>query len=515
MKNNVISLKSGEAILCSEREIITTILGSCVAVTVFDKQNNRGGMVHYLLPNCDFGDCEQSQNELNFGDKAIIQILQKFKSSGSRLQDLVISIFGGCLSGGGAELQSDVIAVENVKLAESIANRFGIKILKQKTGFRGSLALRFDSSTGDCFVKLIPHSIPPVVSRRVKVLIVDDSSPMRKILKSTLERFPEIKIIGTAESANEAELIRARLHPDVMTLDIHMPDKDGVTYLSELMKKNPMPVIMISDISLKEASPVMKALELGAFDYVKKPALSEINEIGNQIKDLILEASESSLKKKLRQTAMSKKSITNHEIPKEFDLMLIGASTGGTEALRTVFSRLPSETPPILVVQHMPAVFTLAFAESLNRVSKIKVKEASQGDIIERNCAYVAPGGYQMSVKKDNQGILRLELTDDPPVNRFKPSVDYLFQSTVAYAKEFKIAAIILTGMGDDGARGLLNLKNSGAVTVAQSEETCIVYGMPKAAVERNAAQFVVDLEEISESLLSHHHLKNNLRTGS
>jgi two-component system chemotaxis response regulator CheB len=253
----------------------------------------------------------------------------------------------------------------------------------------------------------------------------------------------------------------------------------------------------------------MKALEIGAFDYIQKPGLRELAEVGPRLISTIKAAFEG--RKKLihlhqrRQSFHRSSNVQEAEKVVGFDqrlkLIAIGASTGGTEALREIFKVLPPQTPPIVVVQHMPKLFTAAFANSLNNQSAIDVKEAEHGEFLKSSTAYIAPGGIQIGIHDKGSG-LQIYLKDDPPLNRFKPSVDYMFNSLVELQLRGKLNSALLTGMGEDGARGLLALKQNGSYTIAQDENTCVVYGMPKAAVDRNAAVDILPLDAIAYSIL-------------
>lgn len=355
-----------------------------------------------------------------------------------------------------------------------------------------------------------PKSIK--TSEKIKVLIVDDSKTIRTLLSSVLETASNMEVVGQAADAFEAESLRVRLNPDVMTLDIHMPEKDGVTYLEEILNKEPIPVVMVSDLSLKEASPVMKALEIGAFDYFQKPAASDLATQGPELITMIKTAFENKDKIKTRCSERKKKQtiITNKKslppsllkVDPSIRLLAIGSSTGGPDAVRAVLSEFPEKCPPTIIVQHMPPKFTKTFSESLNLTSRVKVKEAEDGDKLEDSTVYIAPGGLQMAIEEKN-GQLFVSLKDDPPVNRFKPSVDYTFNTLEKIDFKGNLRAAILTGMGSDGAYGLLGLRRKGNYTIAQDESTCVVYGMPRAAVEFKAVEVVLPLNQIADSLLS------------
>lgn len=347
-------------------------------------------------------------------------------------------------------------------------------------------------------------------SEQIRVLIVDDSKTIRNLLSSIIESAPNMQVVGQAADAFEAENLRIKLRPDVMTLDIHMPEKDGVTYLEEVINKDPLPIVMVSDLSLKEASPVMKALEIGAFDYFQKPAASELAVLAPELINIIKAAYESRDKikkrlsdKKQKNPLQNKKSLPPSAIKADPSLRLIaiGASTGGPDAIRKLLTDFPEKCPPIVIVQHMPAKFTKTFADSLNQSCRIKVKEAEHGDVLEDSTAYIAPGGFQMAILEKNNRYL-VSINDDPPVNRFKPSVDYTFATLEKIDFRGNLNAVILTGMGSDGAYGLLGLKRKGCFTIAQDEATCVVYGMPRAAVEYHAVDISLPLEQIAEPLI-------------
>lgn len=515
--------QSGQIVVGTQGEIFHTVLGSCVAVCFYDRRLKVGSMIHYVLPSHDLvaSNLPMAKNPLNFAETAIPQMFKELKNLGSKPQDCEVYVFGGCQK----SLQNDQISRvlpnvgrANVDAARNIIAKFGFKISKEKTTPDVvSLIVRFNSSTGEVMlqhrsgdaeseVQASLQNLPlPIENRLIKVLVVDDSEPIRRVIKACLGKYPQLKVVGEARDGIEAEHMRAKLNPDVMTLDIQMPNKDGVAYLRELMPTSPMPVIIVSDLNLKEVSPVMTALELGAFDYLQKPAASEIPKFAEELKEKIIAASGYSGKiTKLKNRVVKKAADTNSQINynKNIHLIAIGASTGGTEALRQVFAQLPAQTPPIVVVQHIPPVFSAAFAGSLNNNCQIQVKEAADGDVLQNSMAYIAPGGKQMHIEK-KADQLRIRITDAPPVNRFKPSVDYLFLSIAKLDVVKHTSAAILTGMGDDGARGLLQMHREGASTYAQNEETCVVYGMPKVAVEMNAVDKIVELDGIANALLT------------
>jgi two-component system chemotaxis response regulator CheB len=515
-----VPVELGEFKIATDDAILVATIAQGIALCVYDTNLKLACMAHYPLSGEDHplarGIQQRSYEDIATG--AVRQALRKLKSMGSRPESLQVSILGG---GPVRGIPTETLRpgdLPSLERTEALVTRFKLKVIRTKFIYQHSVNVRFDSKTGSVYYSTLitspttkepTHLLPKVTDRlqSVKVLIVDDSLSMRKILEQTLGKYSQLRIVGVAASAAEAEALRQKTRPDVMTLDIHMPEKDGVTYLSELMSHCSMPVIMVSDLSNREAGPVMRALELGAFDFVKKPMASEIGEMGERLQDLILAAYRSAARPPRRSiespACRPTQPVQSRMRAKRPHLICIGASTGGTEALRKLFAVLPARLPPIVVVQHMPAAFTGPFANGLNNISRISTKEAQHGDLLMPNCAYIAPGGQQLGLVEVSEGQVRIVLSDDPPVNRFKPSVDFFFQSVAKLRVCKRSSAFLLTGMGDDGARGMLTLRNGGAFTVAQSEESCVVFGMPKAAIELNGVDEVLDLDGILKNLVS------------
>ncbi len=495
-----INIKSGELAFGTKGEILSTVLGSCIAVCIYDQELKIGGMNHYLLPR----PCEENCS-LQYGIYAIPALIKEFKKRGSLPKNLVAKIIGGATS---PDSSSKVeVGSENIRLAREILNQFGIPIMVEEVGGNIGRQVKFHTSTGELFFK--KTNAPTSNNSKIKVLIIDDSGPMRKVIRKMLEPDSTIEIIGEAADPFQAEEIRCRMRPDVITLDLHMPKKDGVSYLKEYMASDPIPTIIVTDYNIKDTGPVMDALEAGAFDYVQKPALSEIREAGEILNTKIKAAAKtkSSRLKQIGQKA-SKRLIE----PAQFvvhslssptvanSIIAIGASTGGTEAIKVVLTGLPKSIPPILIVQHMPPIFTKSFAERLNELCPFDVKEAEDNDMVKNGCVYIAPGGKQMAIVGKGSD-LRICISDDPPENRFKPSVDFLFRSFAKISGRDRIA-ILLTGMGRDGACELLSLRSKGVRTIVQDENSSIVFGMPGEAIRLGAAELIRPIDEISETLL-------------
>ncbi len=350
-----------------------------------------------------------------------------------------------------------------------------------------------------------------MVNKRVKVLVIDDSALMRKFLSESLAESRDIEVVGTALDAAIAAKKINTLHPDIITLDIEMPGIDGLTFLQKLMIASPLPVIMVSSLTARGTSTAVRALELGAVDVIGKPDFSSTDSSAAFVRDLsekIISAGRANLVLKKRSSAkleveekysadviLSKSDRINRNKPSE-KVVAIGASTGGTEVIDQILTNLPEGTPGIVITQHMPEKFTEAFANRVNTKSRLLVKEAKNGDRVLTDIALIAPGGKHMLLKSDRNGYW-VEINDGPPVNRHKPSVDVLFRSVSQYAADSAVG-IICTGMGNDGAAGLLEMKEAGAFTLAQNEESCIVFGMPKEAIKLGAARMITDVEGIT-----------------
>ena len=333
----------------------------------------------------------------------------------------------------------------------------------------------------------------------IKVLIVDDSKAIRTILSKVFSSDPMFEVCAMAERPSEVEALIIKHKPDVITLDIHMPEMDGVTLLKTIIgPKYHIPTVMISSISMAEGPMVLDALENGAVDYIQKPEMSELA----NVTPLILEKVRIAAMANMNKSAKNDKSKIVQSVHKcNLDaLIVLGASTGGTEAIREILTALPSQIPPMLIVQHIPAVFSLAFAKRMNDLCSFNVKEAEDGDEVKINQVLIAPGGTQMKLIR-KEGKTFVEINDDEPVNRFKPSVDYMF-SSVAKSLYTHTIAIILTGMGKDGAKGMLELKNLGVRTIAQNEESSVVFGMPREAINIGAAEFIEPLNQIAEKII-------------
>ncbi|OIQ20994.1 MAG: hypothetical protein BM556_02615 [Bacteriovorax sp. MedPE-SWde] len=326
--------------------------------------------------------------------------------------------------------------------------------------------------------------------------MVDDSRTIRNLLNKVLSKADGITVCAMAEKPSDVEALIIEHQPDVLTLDIHMPEMTGVELLKIIGPKHNIPTIMVTSISMEEGPLVLEALEHGAFDYIQKPEVSQLPVVA----PILIE--------KIKEASLSKKSLatlnkigTRPVSKMNLDsLVVMGSSTGGTNALKDILTKLPKEIPPMLIVQHIPPVFSKAFADRMNSLCPFLVKEAVDGELVEKNKILVAPGGKQMKVVNES-GVFKVKITDDAPVNRFKPSVDYLFKSVVPFTKSRHVVSVILTGMGKDGAAEMLNLKNAGSYTIGQDEDSCIVYGMPKEAARIGAVMFAEHKDDIASKM--------------
>lgn len=343
----------------------------------------------------------------------------------------------------------------------------------------------------------------------IKVLIVDDSALVRQVLREILAAQPGIEVVGTAADPIFARDLIKRLNPDVLTLDIEMPRMDGLEFLGRLMRLRPMPVVMVSSLTDRGSEVTLRALELGAVDYIAKPRMDierGLSAYADELSDKIRAAASARVHKpalaaSASHTADAVLPAIANPITSTEKLIIIGASTGGTEALRDILVRMPPDAPAILIAQHMPAGFTQTFARRLDSLCRLRVKEAEHGERVVPGHAYIAPGHSHLLLARSGANYT-VTLNAGPPVNRHRPSVDALFRSAANCAGSNSVG-IILTGMGRDGAAGLLEMRNRGAHTIAQDEASCVVFGMPREAIALGAALEVAPLGEIAGRTLT------------
>jgi two-component system, chemotaxis family, protein-glutamate methylesterase/glutaminase len=349
--------------------------------------------------------------------------------------------------------------------------------------------------------------------QKIKVLCVDDSALIRSLMTEIINGQPDMTVVATAPDPLVARDLIKQHNPDVLTLDVEMPRMDGLDFLEKLMRLRPMPVVMVSSLTERGNEITLRALELGAVDFVTKPKVG--------IRDGMLDYSEkladkirAAARARVRQAAPAQHAATsaahapvgsaplfNNPLVSTEKLIIIGASTGGTEAIREVLVPLPPDAPAVLIAQHMPPGFTKSFAQRLNGLCRITVKEAEHGERVLPGHAYIAPGHAHLLLARSGANYIA-HLSDDPPVNRHRPSVDVLFRSAAQHAGKNALG-VILTGMGRDGAAGLLEMKRAGAYTLAQDEASCIVFGMPREAIALGAADEIASLPEMSRRVMA------------
>ena len=359
---------------------------------------------------------------------------------------------------------------------------------------------------------------------KIRVLIVDDSAFMRKLINDFLSEHPEIDVIGTARNGEDAIKKWRELRPDVITLDVEMPKLNGLEVLKVIMQEQPLPIVMLSSTTKEGADTTLQAIQAGAVDFVAKPSGSisiDLHKIKTELIQKVLSASKANLTKiniledsksvgkKQKSPIDSGLKVTGHVTTRGFSreskkIVCIGTSTGGPRALQQVLTSLPKDiNVPVLVVQHMPPGFTKSLANRLDSLSQIKVKEAEDGEILQKGTAYIAPGGYHLKIKTLGS-TLAISLSQSPPRNGHRPSVDVMFES-ISTIKNYSKIAVIMTGMGSDGSKGLVEMKKSGTVKViAESQDTSIVFGMPKAAIATNMVDEVANVENIAQSIMNY-----------
>lgn len=332
---------------------------------------------------------------------------------------------------------------------------------------------------------------------KIKVLVVDDSMVFREIISRGISSDPSIEVVATANDPFEARDMIIKYEPDVMTCDVQMPRMNGIEFIKRLMPQNPLPIIVVSAVD----GIVFDAMNAGAVDFVAKPNVEQVKGVETFIEDMISKIKIAAASKVPKEGAYPSHKINNGSVRDKYKIIAIGASTGGTEAVHQILKELPANIPGIVIVQHIPPVFSRMFAERLNNTTNLQVKEASTGDYVERGHVYVAPGDQHMRIKKIGDRY-KIECFSGERVNGHCPSVDVLFE-TVAKESAQDAIGIILTGMGYDGARGLLAMKRRGAATIGQDEASSVVYGMPKVAHNIGAVDKVAPLDKIASILYS------------
>lgn len=347
---------------------------------------------------------------------------------------------------------------------------------------------------------------------KIRVVVVDDSALVRSLLAEIIDREPDMECVGVANDPLVAREIIRELNPDVITLDVEMPKMDGLEFLSRLMRLRPMPVVMVSTLTEKGAEVTMRALEMGAIDFVAKPRIglaTGLQQLGTEIVDKIRVASQAHVHRHVAPPPTARANAAP-DAPAPLKILnrlstekviCIGSSTGGTEAVREVLMRMPADSPAIVITQHMPPGFTTSFAARLDTLCKITVSEARDGERILPGHAYIAPGGKQFRIDRSGANYVAV-VEDTPPVNRHKPSVEVLFKSAAKVLGP-NAYGVMLTGMGGDGATAMKEMRDAGSHNIAQDEASCVVFGMPKMAIQAGAVHEVLPVGQIAEALIN------------
>ena len=344
--------------------------------------------------------------------------------------------------------------------------------------------------------------------KKTRVLVVDDSALIRSVMTELLSSDPDVEVVGTAQDPYIARDKIKSLKPDVLTLDVEMPKMDGLTFLQKIMAGHPMPVVMVSSLTESGCETTLRALELGAVDFITKPKIDVqhgMEELSREIAGKVKAAAGATVRKRTATPASAERirelASQSAMIKTTDTIIAIGASTGGTEALKDLLEVLPPNTPPIIITQHMPERFTKTFADRLNELCQVSVKEAQEGDSVMTGQVLLAPGNYHMELRRSGARY-HVTLNQNPPVNRHRPSVDVMFRSVAHYAGANSLG-VILTGMGNDGAAGMLEMKKIGAFNLAQDEASCVVFGMPKEAIKAGGVDKILPLSDIPSGILS------------
>nr|WP_038801131.1 chemotaxis response regulator protein-glutamate methylesterase [Burkholderia oklahomensis] len=352
------------------------------------------------------------------------------------------------------------------------------------------------------------------VQKKIKVLCVDDSALIRSLMTEIINSQPDMEVCATAPDPLVARELIKQHNPDVLTLDVEMPRMDGLDFLEKLMRLRPMPVVMVSSLTERGSEITLRALELGAVDFVTKPRVGirdGMLDYSEKLADKVRAASRARVRQNPQPhsaaaaaahgQASAAAPLINNPLVSTEKLIIVGASTGGTEAIREVLTPLPPDAPAVLIAQHMPPGFTRSFAQRLNGLCRISVKEAEHGERVLPGHAYIAPGHAHLLLARSGANYIA-HLSDDPPVNRHRPSVDVLFRSAAQHAGKNALG-VILTGMGRDGAAGLLEMKKAGAYTFAQDEASCVVFGMPREAIAMGGVDDVAPLSDMSRRIMA------------
>ena len=343
-----------------------------------------------------------------------------------------------------------------------------------------------------------------VPARKIKVLIIDDSALIRSVLKEIINSYPDMEVVGAASNPLQAREMIRTFNPDVLTLDVEMPEMDGLTFLEKLMRLHPMPVLMISSLTERGSDAALRALELGAVDFLAKPKLNIVGGMqaySDEIAEKIRVAYKTKLRPRVQGQQREPLPVLGNRIATTEKIIVVGSSTGGTEAIKEFLMRMPADSPGILIAQHMPEAFTHSFAKRLDGLCRISVSEAVDNERVLPGHAYIAPGHSHLLLKRSGANYMT-SLSQADPVNHHRPSVEVLFRSAAQQAGQNAIG-VMLTGMGKDGAAAMLEMRQAGAYNLAQDEASCVVFGMPKEAIAMGGVDEVVGIMEMTQRVLS------------
>jgi two-component system chemotaxis response regulator CheB len=503
-------LQPGEYFAGDASHRIRTLLGSCISITLWSPLARVGAMSHCLLPTRGRADVDGVRGlalrelDARYADEALHLMLHELERRHVRASQCRAKVFGG----GDmfpAQKHAGVVAVgrRNGEAARELLQAHGIELVSENLFGEGHRQMVFDVASGGRYVM-----------SAIKVMVVDDSAVVRQVVAGLLGAAPGIEVLAAVADPVLAIERLKQAWPDVIVLDVEMPRMDGITFLRKLMAERPTPVVICSTLTEKGAKTTMEALAAGAVAIVTKPRLGLkqfLNEAGEELVATVRAAARANLRRVVPRADAAPPAPKNTADvilapagPRAMTqtterVVALGTSTGGTQALEQVLAALPRVCPGIVIVQHMPEKFTAAFAERLDGLCRIEVREARNNDRVVPGRALIAPGGRHMLLKRSGAQYF-VEVVDGPVVNRHRPSVDVLFRS-VAKSAGVNALGVIMTGMGDDGAAGLAEMRAAGARTLAQDEESCVVFGMPKEAIKRGGVERSVPLGQIAAEI--------------
>jgi two-component system chemotaxis response regulator CheB len=479
-------LQPNEPLVSTQAVVVAAEITSEILVCAFDSSVPVGGAC--LLPSVE-PHTHRSRHE------GVRDLLHALKEQGASRDCLEIKLVG---------------SIRNSDIERQLA-QFGLSaVVRKETGGTSSV-VEFDCGTGALRLRAVKPKeaerpvVHPSRARKgpIRVLLVDDSPSVLLLLRKMIELDSGFEIVGEASSLKQAEELLTRNEPDVISLDLHLPDGNGADFVARYMASRPTPTVLITAFAEDDKKHVLQALDSGVFEVLGKPSVTEFAAYAQNLHATLRAATKSSshIHKQIKKANAG---IFSRNVSYSNTLLVLGASTGGTEALFTLLTALPAEVPPILVVQHIPPVFSRTFAERLDSHCAFRTKEAKEDDEVVPGRCFVAEGGKHLKLRESN-GKMRISLTIDPPVNRFRPSVDYMFNTVgdlMERRSSLHVVAALLTGMGDDGADGMVRLRRLGAITIAQDEASSVVFGMPKEAIDRGGAKHISPLGEMAELIM-------------